>query len=139
MSASNYLENEIGDLILGASTWTPPATVFIQLHIADPGEGGNPTTSVVTGTGYAALEADNDKTTWSDAVSGVITNDIEFDFGVVGAGGWSSGGNITHATICDGDTSGDHILLIGTLTVPKPALAGDEVKFPPGSITFTVT
>jgi hypothetical protein len=43
-NATNYLENEILDHILGTGAFTMPTQVYIKLHIGDPGEDatGNP-------------------------------------------------------------------------------------------------
>ena len=40
MSASDYLENEVADHLLGTAAWTAPTNVYVQLHTGDPGEAG---------------------------------------------------------------------------------------------------
>ena len=39
-AASDYLENEILDHILGTGSWTSPTNVYVKLHIGAPGEAG---------------------------------------------------------------------------------------------------
>lgn len=39
-AASDYLENEVLDHVLGTGSWTMPSNTYIKLHIGAPGEDG---------------------------------------------------------------------------------------------------
>lgn len=39
-AASDYLENEVLDHVLGTGSWTMPSNTYIKLHIGAPGEAG---------------------------------------------------------------------------------------------------
>lgn len=130
MSASNFLENEILDHILSAATYTAPATVYISLHTADPGETGANETS---GTGYARKSVTNDATQWPAAVAGVKSNGAVITFATPGAGGW---GTVTHFGMWDASSAGN-FLFGGALAVSKTINQDDSVTFGIGDIDIT--
>jgi len=123
MSASNYLELAILDHILGGPDLTRPASVFVALHTANPGETGD-NAEVAVG-GYERKEVVNDNTGWdaAAAVSGLGTKKnagiIQF-VDPVGAN-W---GTITHFSIWD-EQSGGNCLLYGPLNSSVVVNDGD--------------
>ena len=130
MSASNYLELEILDHILGGGDYTRPATVYISLHTADPGDTGASETS---GTDYARASVTNNATNFPAASAGAKTTGAAINFATPGSGGW---GTVSHFGIWDA-SSGGNFLFGGALAVAKTINQGDPVSFPAGDIDIT--
>jgi hypothetical protein len=65
MSISNYAELEILDHLTGRLAWTAPTTVYVKLHLGDPGE--DCTLSPAADTRRVAVS-------WSAAASGAISS-----------------------------------------------------------------
>lgn len=127
MSASNFLELKLLDHVLGNAAYTAPATVYISLHTADPGETG---ANEATGTGYARDPLTNDATNWPAAAAGLKSNGVAVVFATPGVGGW---GTVTHFGIWDAVTAGN-FLFGGALAVSKTINEGDTVQFGIGDI-----
>lgn len=130
---SNYLENEILDHILGGADYTRPATVYISLHTADPGETG---ASEATGSGYARKDVTNNATNFPAAASGAKANGTAITFAAA-TGNWSSSANMTHFGIWDASSAGN-FLGGGALSVAKPVLNGDTPSFAVGDLDITL-
>lgn len=130
MSASNYLELEILDHVLGGADYTRPATVYVSLHTADPGETGANETS---GTDYARKSVTNNDTNWPAASAGNKSNGAAITFATPGSGGW---GTVTHFGIWDASTNGN-FLFGGALSVSKTINQGDVVSFGVGDVDVT--
>lgn len=130
MSASNFLELELLDHVLGAATYTPPVTVYISLHTADPGETG---ANEVSGNAYARVAVTNNATNWPAAAAGLKSNGIVFTFPTPTGAGW---GTVTHFGIWDAASAGNN-LFGGALSVPKTINADDTVQFNVGDIDIT--
>ena len=137
MSASNYLELAILDHIFGGGDLTRPASVFIGLHTANPGETGS--ASEIAVGAYEREEVVNDNTGWDSAaaVSGLGTKKntaiIQF-IDPVGAN-W---GTITHFSIWDELTAGN-CLVVGALTASVVVNDGDPgPRFNVNGLSLTV-
>lgn len=130
MSASNYLELEILDHVLGGADYTRPATVYISLHTGDPGETG--ASEVAASGDYARVSVTNNATNWPAAASGSKANGAVIQFPTPSAG-W---GTVTHFGIWDAATTGN-FLFGGALTVSKVINIGDDVEFGVGAMTIT--
>jgi hypothetical protein len=93
----NYLEEKLVDHVLRNTSYTPPATVYVALLSADPGEAGS-TTDEISGASYerqsAAFDAPTDGVTQN-------TSDIEFPQAV------EDWGEITHILLMNADTGGN--------------------------------
>jgi len=67
---TTYFVNKVMDHSLGGVSWTPPTTVYLKLHVGNPGPDGtaNPaaTSSATTGTNIRKAA------TWSAAANGLI-------------------------------------------------------------------
>lgn len=131
MSASNYLELEILDHVLGGADYTRPATVYVSLHTSDPGETG---TNETSGTDYARKSVTNNDTNWPAASAGNKSNGTAITFATPGSGGWSS--PVTHFGIWDASTNGN-FLFGGALSVSKTINQGDVVSFGVGDLDVT--
>jgi len=56
MAVTNYLSTKLLDHVLGNGVYTPPAQLFVGLHVANPTPAGD-TSSEVTGGSYSRQES----------------------------------------------------------------------------------
>ena len=138
-SKSDYLEKIILDLILGASAYSAPGTVYIALSTAaysDAATGSAMTEVSTSGTGYARLAVTNNSTNWP-AASGTSpatkTNGTAFTFATA-TGSW---GTVASFYIVDASSAGN-VLYGGDLSVSKAIASGDTATFA-SSTGITVT
>lgn len=131
MSASNYLELELLDHVLGGATYTPPATIYVALHTADPTDTG--TVGEVTTNGCARVGLTNNLTNFPAASAGSKATGTAVNFPTPTSTGW---GLVTHFSYWDALTAGN-CLFTGALTVAKTINAGDTVSFAAGALTTT--
>lgn len=127
---SNYLENKLQDHVLGGPDYARPATVYVALFTADPGETG--ATGEVSGGSYARAAVTNNSTNWPAASGGVKSNGTTITFPTATA----SWGTITHMAIFDAATAGN-MLYHGALSASKTVGNGDTFDFPAGNISIT--
>lgn len=130
MTASNYLELEVLDHVLGGADYTRPATVYVGLHTADPGETG--ATGEVSGNNYSRASVTNNSTNWPAASGGSKSNGASITFATP-SGSW---GTVTHFSIWDAATTGN-CLFKGALTASQTIGSGNAVSFGVGAITIT--
>lgn len=125
MSLSNYLENKILDHILrGVSgAWSAPATIYVGLHTADPGETG---ANEVNGGSYARQSA-----SFSAAANGATANTDAINFTGMPAV------TITHVSLWDAATNGN-CLWSGPLIASKTTNAGDTFQIPAGDLDVSL-
>jgi hypothetical protein len=123
MSISNYYEDKILDHMLRGTAFTPPSTVYLSLHNADPGETG---ANEISGGSYARKAI-----SWNAPSGGSMTNSADIDFPNMPAA------TITHVGIWDAATAGNH-LWNGPLTASKTTNSGDTFRIPAGQLTVTL-
>lgn len=130
MSATNFLENEILDHILGegARNFTPSTTLHIGLFtaVAD-GEAG--TVTEVSGNGYARTAV-----SFNAAASGSATNDGDVTFPAASGGSW---GTITHIGIYSASSGGD-LYLVGSLSASKTVDDGDIFQISDSNLSISL-
>ncbi|HGY90389.1 MAG TPA: hypothetical protein ENK43_04355 [Planctomycetes bacterium] len=128
MSFSNYLEDKVLDHVLGEGlrNFTSPATLFISLHSADPGETG---ASELSGNGYARVAANFAA---SSAGSSSISADVVF--GPAVTADWLQA---THFGVYDASTAGN-FLMGGALTTPQTIVVGATGTFSTGNLTASL-
>lgn len=131
MTFSNYLELELLDHVFGAASFSAPASVFFSLHTADPTDDGSGTE--VSGNNYARKSETNNKTTWTVAASGALSNDIVITFATP-SGPW---GTVTHFGIWDASTGGN-LLAHGALDASRAPDDGDTVRFSANALDITL-
>lgn len=135
MSAlSDYLEVELLDHLLAAAAAPQPATLYIGLFTADPGESG--VTSEVSGGAYARASVTNNATNWpACAVTGTPTksNGATITFATATA----SWGTITHWAIYDAVSGATNMLAHGALTQSRLVSSGDTPKIVAGGISIS--
>lgn len=100
MPATNYANNNFLNYNFGrVTTGSPPTTWYLGLSTtAITGSG---IVTEISGSGYARQAITNDKTKWTTALSGSLTNSGSVEFTATGA--W---GNILYAFLSDHLTSG---------------------------------
>ena len=125
-AATNYLENEVLDHVLGKGTtdFTSPTTLTVGLFtaVAD-GETGSVTE--VSGNAYARTAV-----TFGASSGGSATNSGNVTFPTA-TGAW---GTITHAGVFDGA----NMIFYGALTVSKSPTSGDTFQINTGQLTITL-
>jgi hypothetical protein len=127
---SDYLENKVLDLLLGAVSYTVPTTVYIALYTAAPTDAGGGTE--VSGGGYARVAVTNNTTNFPTASNGSKSNGTTITFPTATAD-W---GTIVAVGIFDASTAGN-LLFWANLTASKTVQNGDTAQFASGSLTFT--
>jgi hypothetical protein len=124
MSKSNAAETDWLKLLFNNTTWagvgdaggivgsTAAGSLFVSLHTADPGEGGDQTTSEIAYTGYARVAVARSTGGWTvtnNSVSPVAT----ISFGQMTAG---AGGTVTHFGVGKSTSGAGELLYSGTVT-----------------------
>lgn len=122
MSASDYAENKIADVLGGNATFTVPANVYAKLHIGDPGEAG---------TTNAAGETDRMEVTFGAASGGVVALAATATWTAV-----STTETYSHVSLWDAAAAGN-CLGYGPMTTPVDVVAGND--FDLTALTITVT
>jgi hypothetical protein len=121
MSASNYLENELLDHAFGGGDYARPASVYVSLHSADPGDTG---ASELSGGGYARAAVTNNSTNFPAASGGEKANANPIEFPEATAD-WPQA---THFGVWDASTGGN-FLVGGPLDEAKTVQEGDTASF----------
>jgi len=117
MSATNYLENEVLDHVLGKGTrdFSSPTTLAIGLFTA-VADGEASSVTEVSGNGYARTAV-----TFNTASGGSATNNGDVTFNAASGGSF---GTITHIGVFDATSSGN-LLFYGALSASKTVDDGD--------------
>ena len=129
-AATNYLENEVLDHVLGKGTrdFTSPANLYVGLFTAvSDGEAG--TVTEVSGNDYARTAV-----TFNTASGGSATNNGDVTFPAANGGSW---GTITHIGIYDASTAGN-LLFYGALTASKTVDDGDIFQISDTNLTISL-
>lgn len=124
---STYLANKLLDHTLRNVAYTPPSTVYLALYTSAPGAGD--TGTEVSGGDYARQEV-----TFNPASDGQVVNSADVVFPVA----TESWGTITHVGVRDAATGGN-LLYYAALSTDKTIAAGDQIKFPAGQLSFSMT
>lgn len=129
---SDYLEEKIKDLVLGAEAFSAPGTVYFGLWdgtaLTDTANGG--TAGEVSGGSYDRVSKTNNTTNFASVTTAAKVNSNAITFPTASAN-WNSGNTIEQVGVLDGNakTSGDNLLLWSDLTVAKAVLNGDTAQF----------
>ncbi len=129
MAFSNYTEQNVLDHLFGANTFTKPASRFVALFTAAPGETGGGTE--VAGNNYARVAAGNFTITAGNPSTAANSSTLEFP---AATGSW---GTVTHCAIFDASTSGN-LLAYATLTTSRTVGSGDVLRFLTGELEITL-
>lgn len=128
------LELQVLDKVLGATDFTPPATVYFALYSATPGDAGGGT-ELATGTspGYARVAVTNNTTNFPNASAGAKT------VGTAVAFPTNSGGAAWVAAVAWGTfdaSTGGTLLLWGPMT-SLACPAAQAITIPAGTTIWT--
>lgn len=124
MAFSTYLANKILDHVLRNTSYTPPATVYLSLHTADPGNTG---ANECSGGSYARVSC-----AFNSASAKAAANTSQTDV-------LMSAQLPTHWGLWDASTTGN-FLMDGTLSPNNVTYnSGDTARFAAGAITHTLT
>jgi hypothetical protein len=123
MTATDYLEGKLLDHALGVTPYTPPTSLFLCLHFADPTEAG--TASQVTGGSYAPQPISFGAQSGSKSTSTNIQNFTNMPAVTV-----------THFVIRENSATGNPVF-VGTMTSSRSVLAGDPLSFGVGSFSIS--
>tara|TARA_A100001201_G_C4058569_1_gene191964 strand:+ start:345 stop:803 length:459 start_codon:yes stop_codon:yes gene_type:complete len=149
-NASNYIENELLDHVLGEGSrnYTPP-TLYLALF-ADTGSGvaaalesGTNSTSGTGNWGYYEINNGNYArvaVNFNAASSGSATNDGAVPFAQATANYDTAGGAgnvVTHIAIMDASTAGN-VLFYGALSVSKTVTTGDTFQINDTALTVSL-
>lgn len=132
-AASNYLENEVLDHVLGEGLrdFTSPANLYIALFTADPGEASSYSNEVTASYGYARTAV-----TFAAASSGSAATSATVTFPTASGGSW---GTVTHIAIVDSPTrAAGNQLFYGALTASKTVADGDTFTIQSGQLTVSL-
>ena len=128
MAFTNYLEDKVMDHVFGAGTFTKPATLYMGLFTAAPGEAGGGTE--VSGGDYArqtvAFTISDD-----DPTQAANTSAVEFPTAT------ASWGEVTHVGVFDALTTGN-LLAYAELTSAKTIDDGDVFRVPSSNLVITL-
>jgi hypothetical protein len=130
MSLSDYLENAVINWVRGTTMPAAPATIYVALFTADPGETGVFTNEVAAATGYARTAVT------LTAPPSPVSNSADVVFPTATA----SWGTITHAALVDSATrAAGNVLASNTLGGGSQAVGtGITPRFVTGQLTFTL-
>lgn len=121
---SDYLENKVLDHVLGTTSYTMPADVYLALYTTTPTDSTSGTE--VTGGSYVRKLV-----TFGAASSGAATNNTNIDFTLMPTC------TVTGIGICDAETSGN-ILIYGALTSSKSVTSGDTLRVASGDLSISI-
>lgn len=127
-AASDYLELEVLDHVLGNGAYTPATTLYLGLWTADDGLEAGTITSEVSGGSYA-----RETIAFDTAASGSSSNTSTVTF-TTATGNW---GTITHVAVMDALTSGN-VLFHGAVTTSKTIETGDTFQVSAGNLTISL-
>jgi len=132
MSAfSDHLENKVLDHLFGATTYTPPATLYFALFKTAPTDSGG--TEVTIGSGaYARAAVANNATNFLSASAGAKKNAIAIVFPEA----TTAWGPVVGVGIFDAATGGN--LLMQTSIPPRDVQVGDAPRFAVNGLTITL-
>lgn len=133
---SEYAIKKILDHVMGKTSFTMPATVYVALYNGNP-LGAGTELADPPATGYARVATSGK---WAAAAfvspTGTIVSNADLDFGIAG----SAWGTVDYMAIFDDDGSpSGNMLACGPLEVSRSVQLNDPVKFPAGELKVRLT
>ena len=123
---SDYLEAAVLDAVLRNTSYTSPATVYLALYTADPGD--DDTGTEVSGGSYARQSCAFSRT------AGVASNTSAVEW-PTSTGSW---GTVAYVGVLDASSAGNLLYHAG-LDVSKAITTGDIFRIPAGDLDVTMT
>jgi hypothetical protein len=134
MSKGNTTENDLMEYIFKATaiSWDGSTNLYLSLHTADPGEGGNQTTNEATYTSYARVAVARSGSGWT------VTGNTAENAALVQFPQCTGGSNtITHVAVGTASTSTGQILYSGALASSLAVSSGIQPQFAAGDLVVT--
>lgn len=129
----NYAEDQIiKHIFRNTAIFTPPATIYVGLWTAAPGE-ANDSGTEVSGGSYARVGVGT-TSGWSAPSDGATDNAADTDFGTAG-GSW---GTVSHVDLSSASSGSANRYFYGALTASKTVGSGDSFKFATGALDVAV-
>lgn len=128
MSITSTKSNEILDYEFGNTGYTVDGTLYVGLSTTPIAFAGTGATEP-SGGSYARVPVVNNKTNWSTAASGILSNNTAITFPESTA----SWGTITHVFIADAASAGN-ILYYEALTSSRAVSSATTVLFAAGGV-----
>jgi hypothetical protein len=114
---TDYTNNAFLNLVFGATTYTPPSTLYVGLSRSSSTKGG--TIVEPTGGSYARVAVPNTAATFPAASAGTKSNAGVITFPTA-TGNWGT----IHSLFVADATSGGNVLAMADLTSPKTINSG---------------
>lgn len=135
MSIGNTTENDICLLLFNgtALSWNANTDLYVSLHTADPGEGGNQTTSEASYTSYARVAVARTSGGWTVS-SNTATNAALIQFPQATGGS----NTITYVAIGTASSGTGQIIASGALSASLAVSSGIQPQFSAGELDFTL-
>ncbi len=119
-----------------ALPWAANSNFFVALHTADPGLGGNQTTSEASYTDYARVAVSRDAAGWDTIAGGSAENNGIIIFPQCNASFSPSTQTITHVSLGLVVSGVSQIIAKGALTTPIVVGALTVPQFAPNALTY---
>ena len=133
MSVTYYISNKILDYNFGQTSYVVPSTFYVGLSTTTIGNDGTGATEP-SGGAYARVAVTNNKTNFTVASNGVLSNATSISF-VESTTSW---GTITYVFLADALISGN-ILYFEALPVAKLVQSLTSVFFSVGALSISMT
>lgn len=142
MSLSDAARNSVLKLLFQGVNWAnmadnaasaPLAQLYVSLHTADPGSGGNQSTSEIVYTGYARIPVVRSAAGWT-VVGNVVQNAATITFGLMTSG---AGGTVTHAAVGFSLSGAGAIICSGPISPNRVIVPTVTPALTPSTITLT--
>jgi hypothetical protein len=134
MPLTTAQSNKVLDHLLGKTAYPIPQ-IFVALSSTTPTLSTAGTEPVIGTGGYARVATTG--ATWNPASSGQSTNAIDIQFPASTAD-WASAASFGHFELYDAATGGNRVGF-GVIATPKNCQAGDQLTFPAGQLTVTLS
>jgi len=109
-------------------------SLYVSLHVTDPGEAGDQTTGECTYTGYARVAVARTSAGWTVSAGNAVTNTAAVTFGLDTVGSETAGYFGVGTTASPG---AGKLLYHGSLTAPLAISPGITPSFAIGAISIT--
>jgi hypothetical protein len=129
MSVTYFSSNKVLDYNFGITSYSPPATLYFALSTTSPDISGSNFTEPSSGA-YARVGLTNNKTNWTTAASGILTNSTAVNF-VESTASW---GTVVSVGLFDSLTGGN-LLWYDVLSPARTISTATTVLFAIGAIS----
>lgn len=129
---TDTIENAVLNYMFSKTAYTAPATLYVGLSKADPGDTGS-MTNEPSGNAYARVAVTNNTTNFPLAVNGAKKNGTKITFPEA-TGSW---GTITHFFLADAAINGN-MIGSGELLLSKTIDSGDVFYFDVNDLVITL-